>query len=74
MNLIPLGSRTAIVPIMGKAQKEAAAAELTARVIAALQFLLEEDEDEYLEVDNNSDGEEESDRSEAEGDDTLDDE
>ena len=46
----------------------------TPRVIATLQFLLEEDEDEYLEVDNNSDGEVESDRSEAEGDDTSDDE
>ena len=59
MNLIPTYTRSPIVPIMGKAQQEAAVADLTARVMETLQALLDEDEEEYSEDEDVDTGDEE---------------
>jgi len=52
MNLIPLGTRSALVPIRGTVQQDIETAELTARVMETLQAMLEEDEVECSEADN----------------------
>ena len=54
MNLIPLGTRSALVPIRGTVQQDIETAELTARVMETLQAML--DKGEYSE-DDNSDSE-----------------
>jgi len=66
MNLIPTDTRSPLVPIMGKAQQEAAVADLTTTVMETLQALLDEDEEEYSEYEAVDTGEEEEDSDDCE--------
>ena len=52
MNLIPLGTRSPLEPIRGTTQMTAETDDLTARKLQTLQYLINEDEEEYSEYDD----------------------